>query len=311
MNLCILGWYGTETLGDRAILDGIIKIFSKYFFIKKIYIGSLYPFLTERTLFEDKDLIGLYEFPIQVFCESNVKELHRFCAKSDVVIMGGGPLMDLDQMYLIYEGFKTARKYHKYTILFGCGVGPITRTEYAEVLREIFRCTNLIIFRDIDSYKTALEKWKGKLESFVLDDPAIISIQTFKDGFKQEMQPYIAVNFREYPLDYGNSSFGVEHAANIVSHILNCNCFVKLVPMHTFWVGGDDREFLSRIYFKLHNKRVSVESKPLSLIDLYKLYANAAGCIGMRYHSVVMQTILNGNNYIIDYTGKKGKIDSF
>ena len=32
----------------------------------------------------------------------------------------------------------------------------------------------------------------------------------------------------------------------------------------------------------------------------------------MRYHSVLFQTVLNGNNFILDYTNKKsGKIRSF
>ena len=29
-NILVLGWYGTETLGDRAILDGIFQIMGNY-----------------------------------------------------------------------------------------------------------------------------------------------------------------------------------------------------------------------------------------------------------------------------------------
>ena len=39
------------------------------------------------------------------------------------------------------------------------------------------------------------------------------------------------------------------------------------------------------------------------------IYRNACLCIGMRFHAVLMQTILNGNNIILDYTDpKRGKI---
>lgn len=39
------------------------------------------------------------------------------------------------------------------------------------------------------------------------------------------------------------------------------------------------------------------------------LFANAKVCIGMRFHSVVLQTVLNGKIYIVDYTDpEKGKI---
>ena len=53
MNVCILGWYGTETLGDRAILDGIIRIYNEVENESIFYIGSLHPLLTERTIIED------------------------------------------------------------------------------------------------------------------------------------------------------------------------------------------------------------------------------------------------------------------
>ena len=38
-------------------------------------------------------------------------------------------------------------------------------------------------------------------------------------------------------------------------------------------------------------------------------YYDAYFCVGMRFHSVVLQTVLNGKNYILDYTEpQKGKI---
>lgn len=48
--VCILGWYGTETLGDRAILDGILSALYLAYGECNILLGSLYPFFTERTI---------------------------------------------------------------------------------------------------------------------------------------------------------------------------------------------------------------------------------------------------------------------
>lgn len=42
--ICILGWYGTETIGDRAILDGIFILLDKVFCEYELYLGSLNPF---------------------------------------------------------------------------------------------------------------------------------------------------------------------------------------------------------------------------------------------------------------------------
>ena len=82
--------------------------------------------------------------------------------------------------------------------------------------------------------------------------------------------------------------------------------------MHTFYVGKDDRKYMSRLALAVNCNKLEVLHKPLSLYELYGVYEKAQACIGMRYHSVVMQTLLNGNNYILDYTEKnKGKISGF
>ena len=55
--------------------------------------------------------------------------------------------------------------------------------------------------------------------------------------------------------------------------------------------------------------KIIVQSKPLSLYETMKIYYDAEYCYGMRFHSVLLQTILNGNNIILDYTDPtKGKI---
>ena len=87
---------------------------------------------------------------------------------------------------------------------------------------------------------------------------------------------------------------------------------MKLVPMHTFFVGGDDRHYLAKIAFGIDSSRCVVLHKPQNLHELYACYRNARACVGMRYHSVLMQTILNGNNFILDYTDPvSGKIAGF
>jgi len=87
---------------------------------------------------------------------------------------------------------------------------------------------------------------------------------------------------------------------------------LTLMPMHSFSVGGDDRIIQNRISQDLNNPKINVIQKPLNLKEAYDLIFESEGCIGMRYHSILFQTFLNGNNYIIDYTNPQtGKISSF
>ena len=54
MNICIIGWYGSETLGDRSILLGLAKVFNETYGECKIFLGSFNTFYSERAFFEDK-----------------------------------------------------------------------------------------------------------------------------------------------------------------------------------------------------------------------------------------------------------------
>ena len=40
----VIGWYGTETIGDRAILSGILRLLSEVASDITIELGALYPY---------------------------------------------------------------------------------------------------------------------------------------------------------------------------------------------------------------------------------------------------------------------------
>ena len=82
--------------------------------------------------------------------------------------------------------------------------------------------------------------------------------------------------------------------------------------MHYFEIGDDDRYFLNEIKFSLNKDNIFVQNRPLSLEETVLEYKGANFNIGMRFHSVVLQTIASGKNYVLDYTQPKiGKISGF
>ena len=138
MNICILGWYGTETLGDKAILAGIFKIFKSIENKNFFSIGSIYNFYSQRTVFEEdsyyREIIGNGDY--YFFNVKNKISIKNEILKSDLVIMGGGPLMDLYELELIYEGFKFAKKNNKRTVLFGVGVDVIKNSIFSNMIKK-------------------------------------------------------------------------------------------------------------------------------------------------------------------------------
>lgn len=312
--ICIIGWYGTETLGDRAILDGILQILEHTYKPFTAYIGSLYSFFTERTILEDGD-VYVNTAPHANICVFDVKSkllLKKHIVDSDLVIMGGGPIMDLNDLYIIRFGFSLAKKKRIPTCLMGCGLGPLNNRRFINVAREILELTDLGIFRDENSKTRAEEMCKDK-KFYHCADPAIISILTYKSKYprrvESETEDEVIINLREPTAQYGkNVGLNNDTIVMLLNRLGDRFGKVCLIPNHSFFVGGDDRVYMNRIMDTIDRTNITVLNNPPTLYQLYDRVTNARGCIGMRYHTVVIHTILSGNNYILDYTDPmKGK----
>ena len=326
MKITIIGWYGTETIGDRAILAGLFSFFNKAYNSFEIKLGSLYPFFSERTINEDYSLykeILEKEIKIDIFNSKNSKELLNAIKNSDLVVMGGGPLMDLSELFMIEYAFKKAKKFGKTTALLGCGVGPLFHKKYRKSVLNISLYSDITILRDNKSKDNLEEIYKEFNKSFDKEnvqtsyDPAVECILEYIKLHKSNIQEYIVVNLREFPLEYNkdNDEKNINNELkNIISDLADkyIDREIRLIPMHYFHVGGDDRVFLNSIALKLNKENIKVQNVNLTLAQTIEVYRNAYFNIGMRFHSVVLQTIGSGKNYVLDYTEpKKGKIFGF
>ncbi len=318
VTITIIGWYGTETIGDRAIFAGLLRIFSECFDRYVIKWGSLIPHLTERTLLEDngfyKEISDEKLKRIEIFDSLSAKSLKTNISESDILAIGGGPLMDIQCMYMLEYALKYAKKRKVRTLMLGCGWGPLKQHKYVQSAVHIVQYADLAIFRDSTSMMQFKHHYKGIKDVYSLIDPAFFSAQYFADRYPQiDDRTYIAVNFRDLKVDesYDSSSFELQKLVEFINFLLKRfpEKQIKLIPMHTFYVGGDDRIILEKIYRAVGSERLFVQHKPLSLKETMSIYRDALFCIGMRFHSIVLQTMVNGYNYILDYTEpQKGKI---
>jgi len=318
MKVCICGWYGTETLGDRAILTGIIKILHDTFHDFEVAIGSLYPFLTRRTLLEDGDIYAGIAPGTSVGCFGvrDKTALDEMIDQSDMIIFGGGPIMDLAELEIMRYLFVQAKKEKKKTLILGCGIGPLYKKQFRKAASDILKHADLIIFRDAYSVLSAYEICPEQVERFAyFHDPAILAVGEYLSGNVSKKEPgKLIVNLRQFhDIGFGKKDY-LDDSKLIGFLDLLSDCFekVELVPMHTFGTGGDDRLYLTKLKSSLSKDNIEVIHKPQNLFQLFELFANSEACVGMRYHSIVFQTLLNGNNYILDYTDKeRGKINAF
>jgi polysaccharide pyruvyl transferase WcaK-like protein len=147
-------------------------------------------------------------------------------------------------------------------------------------------------------------------------DPALFAAELFKSLHENDKKEnkIVAVNLREIDAHY-LSQISTKDLLPPLTNLLNTIATqheILLVPMHTFGIGGDDRYVLNRLARHINSSNIYVQNIPLNLEEIINTYFHAVFCIGMRFHSVLLQTILNGKNYILDYTNpQNGKIINF
>lgn len=313
MNVCIIGWYGTETIGDRAILAGILTLLSEVYGDVKVRLGSLYPFFSQRTVREDAGLwrqLSGRDVEVTLFDSTRPVELKAAIESSELLLFGGGPLMDLREMHMAAFAFCYARRCNVRTAVFGCGIGPLNRRSFQKAVADLLYHADTVLLRDRFSVDQARRLCpRGTVEPVAAVDPAAYCAFKYREtSGRAEPLPQVAVNLRRMPGRFGapkEDACFEEFARQLIEKILTENeaLRVVLVPNHYFFFGGDDRFFMNTLKFRINHPNLRVQNQPLSLSSTMDTFAASACCVGMRFHSVVLMSLLNGRCRILNYTG--------
>jgi len=310
----IIGWYGTETAGDKAILDEIIFQLTNRSPNIHITIASLYPFVTKRTLKElTRKIISVVETYSSTYLAT--------CRSADVVIMGGGPLMGMEPLGFILAAFSEAARAGVPTMIEGCGIGPIREEIHIKTLKEILRLASVIRVRDTGSLAW-IEQNTDRHDALCSGDPARGFVLRNKQEKSSPRQCILACFLREITTEYmGDTTIDdfmtfrqkfEEELGKLVRYICSTTGLKPLlVPMHTFVVGNDDRDF-ARNFAREHlvGCDYTIGNRIYSPQDILSIMQKANLSLCMRFHSVLFSDLLNITYIPIDYTGG-GKIKGF
>jgi len=316
-SILIMGWYGTETVGDKAILGSIVETYKQKHGDKvHVIIGSLYPFITHQTIKELK-------IDATVISTSNFEFL-RYSKICDEVIMGGGPLMDLNELYVPLLSFSIAKKYNKKRTVYGCGLGPINQEKYKKVIQKILKLSNEIKLRDLNSQEYALKHFNIS-NTEMIGDPAKSYLTKYSKQTKPNAEKLLSLYLRDWEYLYAKGSMSEtefvstkknfeDALANLIKKKADELKVNKIVfnHMHNFVLGGDDRDF-SRRFIKTYfpnDSRVSYDQKLSTVDSIVESMQKSELNICMRFHSVLFAETLKTIFLAVDYT-MGGKIASY
>lgn len=320
-HVSVVGWYGTETLGDKAILAGIIlNLIRDGIELQHITVVSLNPLLTELTMIE------LNMDAVRVVDTYQVKQDLEYIASQDLYIFGGGPLCDVEPLIDIMQIFVQAKSMNKGTMIYSCGIGPLHQPRYQRALNILLNHTDKASFRDVNSiikYRSvlpALDRFEDR--SFI--DPAT---RYLTENLKVSDGPiidgeYTLFSFRTWPKMYAEGLSEQQYAeierefeksmVDAINSCLSKGKKVVLMPMHNYFEGDDDREYYWHIMQQLSSTErvvlITHDYTPLESLNYFK-YARNAVC--MRFHSVVFAVTCNTPCIAIDYHYGKGKVSGF
>ncbi len=316
----ITGWYGTETTGDKAILGGIIReAMDLCPGLSHVHVSSIVPYFTEETM-EQLSIDDMEYSVIGRGWRDNGKAIRR----SDWVVMGGGPLMELYEVYTVLLAVMRARLRGKRTVIWGCGIGPLHKRGMKRAVRLMLKLSDLVILRDAFSPTVYPGVVKG-IKYHPCIDPAVYYLLDIRDGIENVTagtdQKTLLFCIRELPLQYCTSreehgrikeQFIQEIGKTVGVLLADPRIRIRFFPMNTFVIGQDDREYYEEIKKVLpQSDRIEYLRDDFTLHEAIGEFLRVDAALAMRFHSVVFSHTLGIPTLAVDYDMLGGKIRGF
>lgn len=318
-HVVITGWYGTETAGDKAILGELVSFIKSRSPDCKITLTTLDRKVSEKT---NRELTGLSNAALVDLRDAAKTHLIDSC---DAVLFGGGPLEEIPALESMLKIFIEANRRHTARIIFGCGVGPLYTKPLRDIVGGILKLATAGFVRDQESWDLAQELGAARSLGCACD-PALAFISRWRKeqgtpptlGAHSTIAALLRANTSEYindmsepELNQANRRVAGQLAGILEAGSAERKARVSLLPMHSLWVGGDDRMFNRLIAQAFSNRdAVSVERRYLPVDQLLASIQAADIAVAMRYHGHLFSMALGVPFLSIDYTGQKGKVAS-
>ncbi len=314
-SVLLCGWYGTETLGDRAILAGLCRLIEEEMLGVGVDVASIEPYVTLET---SRIMPELKIRTVINLAEAMARTAVR---KYGVVAVAGGPLMTpVRQVIDLARLLDVARESGALTALLGCGLGPLAAHGPRRfAVKRMVREAGLCIFRDRSSAELA-ETLGRRGNSVASIDPAFLWTALRPDRERPTTgRPSVALALRDWQTDAYAADLAPSAARKLKTRIeaellrlidtLREAGAVDIVPicMHTHAVGGDDRMFYRRLFEKRPDLADLIPWRRLSPRDDLERMRGTDAVVAMRFHSCVFALALQKPFLALDYT-RGGKI---
>lgn len=280
------GYFGFKNFGDEAILSVLVNKLKQE--NHKITVISSNP---EFTKSQYKNIKSIYTF--------NMPEIVAQIAKSDILVSGGGSLLQdvtsLKSLIYYLTVIFIALLLHKKVIIFAQGIGPIKNTFGQFVTKILLSHCTYVSVRDKKSLEL-MNNWGIKSE--LLCDPIFstqitpikknktVAVQlrnfrTMSDDFIDRLAQKVCQEFADYELEIYSFQDSID--------LEICEKFQKAVNLL-------NSEIKTSLYSGLSNK------------EIIENLSHCEYLIAMRFHAIIIALLANTKTLSINYDIKVEKI---
>jgi polysaccharide pyruvyl transferase WcaK-like protein len=305
----IMGWYGRETTGDKAILASLLHNIAGH---SVRILNSTYDVDYSRQTLNE------IEAPTVRCSPNDLASFVRALEWVDVVVIGGGPLKESGQMLEWSTRVAIAKSLGKKIMVYGCGIGPLHSAPVREHVAQILRLADRITLRDAIAVNNATELGIPADRITLAADPAMgLVIPSVKFAARNGKPLTIGVSLRRLSKHYAPTGKAIEATRQETAFHDAAKCTVRrvlerpgtrvvLVPM-ALRRKDDDRVVLRQMQTELgHDPRISLidYASPAALLEHFRGFDFF---VAMRFHSAVFAMLSQVPLVAIDYDSRGGK----
>ncbi len=308
--MLICGWYGTETLGDKAILGGVIAAARRVRPGVMIDLASLEPYISEMTSRQMPEL-GID----RVLGPGEARQAVQ-AGEYGLVAVGGGPLMSpVPWCTHLLELVSDARKAGAKTVVAGCGVGPLFVAHRNAAIQHLLELADEVVLRDRASAETARNSLGVTRPCATSLDPAFVWIRNQLPPAIERNPRQILLALRDWPVaefaaemepaeaERTKARFEAE-LRRMIARLVEENASLEILPfcMHKYAVGGDDRIFYRRLLADFPGILARLDDRHRPPSEDLRTIARSRAILAMRFHSVVFSLGTATPFVAVDYT---------
>ncbi len=307
--VCIVGWWGSETVGDIAILGQLLRELELQCRPEQISVVSFNASLTRRTLRQlQRPMIEVV--PLGVLSAIAI-------VSSRAVIFGGGPLMESPTMRFWRWTSSIAQFCGERVMLYANGIGPLRSAAATRAVTALVKSAGFVVLRDRTSQRWAVEQ--------AARTDAVLGFDAAFDFVRDAASPVvprraqIALALRTPPASYlgsGDVAIATARFVATLAEALDAVAdqrelrFVGIV-MHTGMAESDDHEVYRLLRAKLrHSDLLDVAPGEHSVQQVIDTLQASRAALTVRFHAMIFALATETPFVAVDYARPEGKVSA-